>query len=336
MKTVDIHTHLLSPRVRFNRVYDRLAMRLFGRRLGLDAKRLRNDPYGAYVAALAGTVRDSCYVERTCLFGVDARLDPLGTEIDRDPTVCAATEDVLAVSAQHSDLFIPFLSVNPRRPDALERIDEYVARGCRGAKFLQNYWGVDLRDPSFIPYYERLAAHGVPLIMHIGSEYSIASDARYERVDMLELPLACGVTVIAAHMGLGRIEHRLRFWRNLSPDPETFDRDYFILLERLEQEANLYADISAILVPLRARSLRHLSEQRQIHHKLLFGTDYPVPFTILLNSYDLSWSTRQQIDVIHNPFDRYLEAVMEYFPAGHPIYHNYRKLISSEQDPATG
>ena len=114
-----------------------------------------------------------------------------------------------------------------------ERIDTYVAQGCRGAKLLQNYWGVDLNDTGLIPYFERIAAHRIPLIVHIGSEYSIESDARYERIEMLELPLACGVSVIAAHMGLGRIEYPLRFWRNLSRKPQYFDRDYFSLLEKL-------------------------------------------------------------------------------------------------------
>ena len=328
MKTVDIHTHLLNPQVRFDRPFDRLALHWFGRRLGLDPGRVKSDPYGAYVAALSGSIRDSCFVERCCLFGVDSRRDHQGREIDRDRTVCASTDDVLAVAGDHPALFIPFLSVNPRRPDALERIDEYVERGCRGAKLLQNYWGVDLHDEAFIPYYERLAVHGIPLIIHIGSEYSIASDARYERVDMLDLPLACGVKVIAAHMGLGRIEHKLKFWRNLSRDPQYFDRDYFNLLHRLQHESNLYADISAILVPFRARALHHLSEQHQIHHKLLFGTDYPVPFLTLFNSYDLPWPLRRQLGWINNPFDRYAETILEYFPAGNPIYQNYRKLLA--------
>jgi hypothetical protein len=138
------------------------------------------------------------------------------------------------------------------------------------------------------------------------------------------------VKVIAAHMGLGRLEHRLRFWRNLSRDPQYFDRDYFELLDRLQHEPNLYADISAILVPFRARALRHLSEQYQIHHKLLFGTDYPVPFLTLLNSYDLPWPLRRELGTIKNPFDRYMETIMEYFPAGHAIYGNYHKLLPEE------
>lgn len=327
MKTVDIHTHLMSPQVRFDRLFDKLTIRFFARGLGVEPGELMADPYETYVASMARSLRESDKVERACLFGVDSRFDERGREIDRDRTVCAMTDDVLEVTRRHPDLFIPFLSVNPRRADALELIDAYVERGCRGAKFLQNYWGVDLNDRRLVPYYEKLIAHDLPLIIHVGSEYTIDSDPRYEGIGMLELPLDCGVTVIAAHMGLGRIDHKLRLWRNFSRQPRDFDRDYFMLLDKLRRHDNLYADISAMLVPLRARALRHLSEQSDVHGKILFGTDYPVPFWIRFNSYDLALAKRREIGRIGNPFDRYLAVMLEYFPAQNPIYQNHRKIL---------
>jgi uncharacterized protein len=327
MKTIDIHTHLLNPDVRFDRLFDKLSIRFFARGLGVAPAELLADPFNTYVTAMAGSIRESVHVERACLFGVDSRFDAWGRETDRDRTVCAMTGDVLAVTQRHPDVFIPFLSVNPRRPDALDLIDEYVERGCRGAKFLQNYWGVDLNDRCFVPYYEKLKSCGLPLIIHVGSEYTIDSDTRYERIEMLDLPLDCGVTVIAAHMGLGRVNHKVRFWRNLSKRPQRFDDDYFRLLEKLRLRDNLYADISAILAPLRARALRHLSQQSDVHGKILFGTDYPVPFLIRFNSYDLPLSKKREIALIENPFDRYLAVMLEYFPPGNPIYDNYRKVL---------
>jgi predicted TIM-barrel fold metal-dependent hydrolase len=327
MRTIDIHTHLLNPQVTFDRPYDRVAVYFFARSLGVNPRSLKQHPYQTYIEAMAQAVSESRYVEKTCLFGVDARFDERGKEIDRDKTVCAMNDDVLAVAASYPDQFIPFLSVNPRRPDALEQIDELVERGCRGAKFLQNYWGLDLNSERLIPYYEKLKQHKLPLIVHIGSEYSIHSYPNYERVEMLELPLGTGVTVIAAHMGLGRFEHRLQAWRNLSRQPRHFDRDYFRLLEMLTQHHNLYADISAILAPLRARALPHLSEQKQVHEKILFGTDYPVPFTVRLNSFDLDSATRKRIAQVDNPFDRYTAVMLEYFPADSAIYRNYKKLL---------
>ena len=327
MKTVDIHTHLMNPDVSFDRLFDKITIRFFAQGLGVDPAALMADPYQVYVRSMARSIRESKYLEQACLFGVDCRLDEQGREIDRDRTVCASTDDLLAVTQRYPDAFIPFLSVNPRRQNGLELIDEYVERGCRGAKFLQNYWGIDLNDSRFIPYYEKLVSHSLPLIIHIGSEYSIDSDARYERIGMLDLPLECGVTVIAAHMGLGRINHKLRFWRNISKQPRYFDDDYFCMLEKLRRHDNLYADISAILAPLRARALRHLAAQNDVHHKILFGTDYPVPFPIRFNSYDLTVAKRKEIAQVQNPFDRNLAVLLEYFPEGNPIYENYLKVL---------
>jgi predicted TIM-barrel fold metal-dependent hydrolase len=239
-------------------------------------------------------------------------------------------QDVLQVAAQYPDQFIPFFSINPKRPNALELIDEQVELGCQGAKFLQNYWGIDLNQERWIPYYEKLKQHQLPLIIHIGSEYSISSHAVFERVNMLRLPLATGVTVIAAHMGLGRFSYKLRPWKNLSKDPHYFDADYFTLLEMLETHPNLYADISAILAPLRARALRHLSQQTSVHHKILFGTDYPVPFTVRYNSYDLVSEQRKRISRIENPFDRYAAVILAYFPEQSQIYQNHAKLLNQK------
>jgi predicted TIM-barrel fold metal-dependent hydrolase len=234
------------------------------------------------------------------------------------------------VAQRYPDQFIPFMSVNPLRQNAIELIDEYAERGCRGAKFLQNYWAIDLNDERYIPYYEKLVTHDLPLIVHVGSEYTIESDARYEGIDMVDLPLACGVKVIAAHMGLGRVDHKLMPWRNLSRNPKHFDRDYFELLEKLDQHEKLYADISAILAPLRARALHHLAkEAKTVHTKILFGTDFPVPFTVFLNSYDLALSKRLRIKRIDNPFDRYINVLFEYFPPASPIFTNHLKLVSS-------
>ncbi len=327
MKTIDIHTHLLNPAVRFDRLYDRIALRFFAQGLGADPNQLRARPFEAYVLSMAAAVRESQHLEKACLFGVDARYDERGREVARNKTVCARNRDVVGVAKRFPEQFIPFLSVNPRRHDALDRIDELVAQGCRGAKFLQNYWGVDLNDPRWIPYYEKLKAHRLPLIIHVGSEYSIESHRPYERISMLDLPLQTGVTVIAAHMGLGRFSDRLRPWRNLSRDPRHFDADYHRMLEMLAAHDNLYADVSAILAPLRARALRHLSQQTEVAHKILFGTDYPVPFSIRYNSYDLSGERRRAIVGIVNPFDRYAAVMLEYFPADHPLYVNHEKVL---------
>jgi uncharacterized protein len=328
MKTIDIHTHLLSPSVSFDRLYDKIAVRFFAKGLGVDSAQLRARPYETYVATMAASIQASQMVDKVCLFGVDACFDERGREIERNKTVCAMNQDVLDVTQTYPEQFIPFFSINPRRLNALDLIDEQAELGCQGAKFLQNYWGVDLNDERLIPYYEKLKQHNLPLIIHIGSEYSITSHAAYERVNMLDLPLASGIKVIAAHMGLGRVNYKLLPWKNISKDPRYFDSDYYCLLEMLETHPNLYADLSATLAPLRARALRHLSQQTAIHDKILFGTDYPVPFSVSYNTYDLKAEQRKEISQIENPFDRYTAAMLGYFPEESPIYQNHKKLLA--------
>lgn len=327
MQTIDIHTHLLNPNVRFKKLYDRLAIRFFSSKLGHSRKTLLAEPYPSFIRGMAETVRQSRYIKKICLFPVDSSFDRSGKEIHRDNTVCSHTADVLTVSKAYPDLFIPFFSINPFRPNALDLIDEAVANGCRGAKFLQNYWFIDLRRQWLIPYFEKLKEKGIPLIIHTGGEYSVSSDKEYETVEMLELPLKIGVTVIAAHMALGHFSHKLLPWRNFSQNPCYFDRNYFKLLEMLSIWENLYADLSAILSPLRSKVLRHLSMQKVIHHKLLFGTDYPVPFQVKINTHGLPASRINKIAKIQNPFDRYVSVILEYFPEDSPIYTNYKKVL---------
>lgn len=325
MKTIDIHTHLLSSDVAFDRFYDKLALRFFAKKFGMNPKALVNDPYGEYTRALVESVRGSQHVEKIVLFGVDARVDEAGETLHKDITVCATNEDVAALYRGNEDVIIPFFSINPKRPDALDLIDRYADAGFVGAKFLQNYWGVDTREERYRPYFDKLAQRGLPLIVHVGSESSVHSFKSCESIEMLDQPLEAGVQVICAHMAL-TYEPR-QIFKALSKNPKHFNDEYFILLEMLREHDNLYADISALLTPVRAKVLRHLSRQSDIHHKLLFGTDFPVPFSTVFNSYDLPYRKRFSLSREANPFDRYAKAILEYFPASSPIYTNYTKLL---------
>ena len=325
MKTVDIHLHLLSSEVKFDRLFDKLALYFFGKKMGLTAKELIENPYDTYVQNLVDGIRSSEHITKTVIFGVDARVDERGDELHRDLTVCASNDDVLKVYQENPDIIIPFFSINPMRPDALDLIDKYHELGFKGAKFLQNYWGVDTREERYRPYFEKLKAKDIPLIVHIGSESSVHSHKECETLDMLDHPLEVGVTTIAAHMALSYEPHRI--FKALSKKPKNFNPEYHQLLEMLEKHEHLYADISAILTPQRAKVLPHLSQQTQIHHKLLYGTDFPVPFTTIFNTYDIPWSRRFALNKITNPFDRYAKSMLEYFPKESAVYGNWERVL---------
>jgi predicted TIM-barrel fold metal-dependent hydrolase len=325
LTTVDFHTHLLSSDVKFERLYDKLAILFFASKLGIDAKKLIKDPYKTYCDALIQNVKESKYIEKTVLFGVDARVDEKGDTLHKDITVCATNNELLELYQRNRDIIIPFFSINPLRPDALDLIDKYHELGFRGAKFLQNYWGVDTQDARFTPYFEKLKEKNLPLIVHVGSESSVHSFKECESIKMLDHPLEIGVTTVCAHMAVSYTKSGI--FKALSQNPKYFNDEYFQLLEMLQTHKNLYADISAMLTPVRAKVLRHLSRQTDIHNKLLFGTDFPVPFTTVFNSYDLSFKKRFKISKTTNPNDRYIKAMLEYFPKESEVYTNHKKIL---------
>jgi predicted TIM-barrel fold metal-dependent hydrolase len=320
-----MHTHLLSGRVKFDRLYDKMAILFFARRLGANPIKLMSNSYDEYVKTLISCVRNSKHIEKIALFGIDEKIDENGNLLHKDTTVCASNDDTLEVFLQNKDVVIPFFSINPLRKDALKLIDNYADLGFKGAKFMQNYWEIDTNDIKFAPYFEKLKARNLPLIFHIGSESSLPSNRRYESLDMIDQALKIGVKVIVAHMALSY--EPLRIFNAFRRNPKYFSQDYFKLLDMLEKYDNLYADISALLTPVRAKVLRHLADNFAVHNKLLYGSDYPVPFLIMLNSYDLPLFKRLKLVFEKNPFDRYAKTIMEYFPPQSPIYANYKKVL---------
>ncbi|MBN2824796.1 MAG: amidohydrolase family protein, partial [Campylobacterales bacterium] len=125
--------------------------------------------------------------------------------------------------------------------------------------------------------------------------------------------------------GAGHNHSWVKFWQNFSTNPKHFNTEYLEIMALMERYTNLYADISAMLTPFKARVLRDLS-QRGVEDRLLFGSDFPVVYSPLFTIYDLPLRKRWQLEHITNPLDRYVEAMLEYFPDTSPIYSNYKKL----------
>ena len=78
-------------------------------------------------------------------------------------------EEVLEGAAKYPDVLIPFASVDPSRPDAVERarrlIDEHDVRGF---KFHPNLQAFFPNDRAAYPLYEVIAEAGLPALFHTG------------------------------------------------------------------------------------------------------------------------------------------------------------------------
>jgi hypothetical protein len=80
-----------------------------------------------------------------------------------------SNEEIAEGARANADVLIPFASVDPGRPDAVERARRLIDdHGVRGFKFHPNLQRFFPNDRSAYPLYEVIAAAGLPALFHSG------------------------------------------------------------------------------------------------------------------------------------------------------------------------
>ncbi|MGH9492476.1 MAG: amidohydrolase family protein [Terriglobales bacterium] len=244
-----------------------------------------------YVDDLLRDLGESRYVDRLVLLAMDGVYDADG-KLNKDRTDFLVSNDyVLEVAARYPDQFWAGVSINPARSDAVEEAERCARAGAKLVKVLPNAQQFDPAEERFRPFYRALARLGLPLLSHVGYEFSlIGQDQSSGDPDKLRVPLDEGVTVIAAH----GCSYGLAFY-------EKFYRTFLDLARRYP---NFFADISALTLPNRMAMLLRLRRHPELSERLLFGTDYPLPV--------FSWACWGRMGLgrlgnvlrTKNPFDR--------------------------------
>jgi hypothetical protein len=278
---IDCHVHMLPFGGRFGgavtpRGYRAIGAWFLERRLGLASAASPEEKERLYLDRLAEAVRGS-ELDRAVLLALDAAHDPDGAiRLDRT-TLWAPDECVARSCAAHPDAFLFGASVHPYRRDALDALDRAAAGGAVLVKLLPNSQGFDPADPRLRPYFRRLAALGLPLLVHCGFEHTLpAIDQAWGDPARLEPALDEGVTAIVAHAGgAGRFHAR-----------ETFG-DFLRLVAR---HPRCYGDTSALANWWRSKYLFALLDPPLLERRygvrlddpwsrFVHGSDYPVPVT---------------------------------------------------------
>jgi len=230
---------------------------------GLDLERAKQSNE-KYVANLLAELRGSRHVGRVVLLGMDGVYGDDG-KLDRENTEFLIANDyVLGLAKAYPEEFWAGVSVNPQRRDAVEELQRCAEAGARLVKWLPNAQHFDPGDRRHIPFYRELARLRIPLLSHVGYEFSlIGTDQSAGNPEKLRVALDEGVTVIAAH----GCSHGLVFW----------EKFYSTFLDLAGSHPNFYSDISALSLPNRMGMLLRLRRHPELHGKLLFGTDYPLP-----------------------------------------------------------
>lgn len=184
-----------------------------------------------------------------------------------------------SVAAAEPDWFEWVCSIHPRRPDAVDALEEAAAGGARAVKWLPPAMGIDPASPACDRFYDALARLDLPLISHGGEEQAVrgAGEAGWGNPLRLRRAMERGVRVVLAHCAsLGEDQDLDRgdaagVWL---PSFELFAR----LMDEPAWRSRLYGDISAVVLRNRdAAVIRRIVEHADWHDRLLFGSDYPLP-----------------------------------------------------------
>ena len=78
-------------------------------------------------------------------------------------------EEIAEVAAANPDVLIPFASVDPNKPNAVDEARRLIRdHGVRGFKFHPNIQAFFPNDRAFYPLYEAIEEAGLPALFHTG------------------------------------------------------------------------------------------------------------------------------------------------------------------------
>jgi mannonate dehydratase len=181
------------------------------------------------------------------------------------------------IASEHDDRFRWVASIHPYRDDALQRLDDAVSQGAVAMKWLPSAMNIDLRDLRCRPFYDRLARSRLPLIVHCGEEKAVPGAGRDELGNPLLVrhALESGVRVIVAHAAsLGHARDTERRSQPVRPAFDLWKR----LMDETAWQSLLFADVSAVFQSNRRPDVqRTLLTRDDWHHRLLHGSDHPLP-----------------------------------------------------------
>jgi predicted TIM-barrel fold metal-dependent hydrolase len=269
--------------------------RFFLKWMGATEKELAAEGDQIIIRRMSETLSQSKYVDQVVVLAMDGIVDPVTGVLDRENTqLYVPNEYVARETAKYPNLLFG-ASINPNRKNSIELLEQAAAQGAVLVKWIPSIMAIDPSDPSFIPFYRKMAELGIPLLIHTGMEKSF-THAHDELSDPLNLalPLRHGVTVIAAHLGA----------TGKSEGQDNFER----LLQMFAAYPNLYADISSLTQINRLGYLVKALKVPGLAERLLYGTDWPLQFFPLVSPWfhvqHVGVAAARRVAGIDNPWDR--------------------------------
>ena len=260
-----------------------------------------------YIPHLVKIARNSGHQMRLYLLAFDKHYDRNGNAALDKTEFYVPNDYVMKLSRQYPDIFSPVISVHPYRKDAIDELKKWADQGVRIVKWLPNVQGINPADEAIVPFYQAMKKYNMFLLTHAGEEYALDSHGQQHLGNplLLRKPLDLGVKVIIAHCASAGKNKDLE-----NPQKKKIHNfDLFLrLMDEKKYEGLLFADISGVTQFNRMDvALSVLINRQDLHHRLLNGSDYPLPaINILIHTSKLAkegYVTEEEQKALNEIFD---------------------------------
>ena len=289
-KLVDHHVHIAglgvggtnafvnSKMLTWRHPFHRLKLKVYMSSAGVADEEKADPQAVARLTRLVASIKDH---GKHRLLGFDKHYRSDGSVNLEKTEFYVPNEYVFELAEGHPELFVPNISVNPYRPDAIAELEKWARRGARVVKWLPNAMGIDPSDPKCDQFYEKMKELDLILLSHGGEEKAVQAeeDQKLGNPLLLRRALDHGVKVIVAHCaGLGTNEDLDSKDRRVVDNFDLFMR----LMDEKRYEGLVFGELSAMTQFNRSGKLRTMLAREDLHERIVNGSDYPLPAVNLL------------------------------------------------------
>jgi mannonate dehydratase len=218
---------------------------------------------------------------KSMLFAFDWLHDEQG-QPDRERSIFHIPNHYAAkLAGEYPQYFEWVASIHPYRADAIDALEEAHSLGARAIKWLPSGMNINPASDKCAKFYQKLQALDMPIISHTGRESAVqGGDQSYGNPLHMRHALDAGVRVVLAHCASDGEDEDLDHGNKMVKSFDLFTR----LMDTPDYQTLAFGEISAMTLLNHAWALKPVLERQDWHHRLLNGTDYPLPAILPLIS----------------------------------------------------
>ena len=261
----------------------------------------------SYVARLAQITSEMPAGFKSMLFAFDWFRDAQGRPIKAQSIFHVPNEYAARIASEHSQHFEWVCSIHPYRPDAVDALETAKAQGARAIKWLPSGMGIDPANPKCDAFYKKAAALNMPIISHTGAESAVqGGDQAHGNPLRMRRALDNGVRVVLAHCASEGYDEDTD-----NGDKRVKSIDLFMrIMDTPDYKTLVFGEISALTLINHAIAIKPILQRTDWHHRLLNGSDYPLPGIFpLINTAQLA-----KMDLLKPEYLPFLQQLKAYNP----------------------